>query len=309
MSDLSDELVRHKVAIEIKAVSATDMRQPNQLFEQLKDNPFGVLRVEKYGQSVAFILSPTCFDALISEGEGDYASLSLPIEGTDYEKSVQVVRHYNGEELRQRWEVTVDGVLYKMTGPWWSPLGTSTEQDMEQLIWRHHPDVARRVLERFAWSGSMLQNANSNLLKYVQNVEHVLPRIDSLLDKVHITADSIAMEIDDGTKCYLEEYSSVDMLMIDLLSYAESLLIHDELPAPLWVSYEAAHYTMKRLHERFDSLLRQRFDGELPVVEYYLETHGIFYDLESRETLPELMTGLYSYSKLKQHLEDDDLPF
>lgn len=138
-------------------ISSTELRQVGQLFDQIKADPYVVLTLMKYNSPEAVLLSSELWDLVEDALLGKARIFKVELAGfedapEDEEVPFKLVvarMHETDEGDARRWDVLVDWMAYSLVehAPG-TPVG-ELRPDGGQLVWRHHPDVARRVLSEF----------------------------------------------------------------------------------------------------------------------------------------------------------------
>ena len=125
--------------------STTELRQPAHLIARLKAAPFTPIELERYGMSEGVIVSTALWEILEGMARGEVEVMRVPVEGlgprdeTFYK--VVIVRRLGAREQSAEFEVLVDWMRYTLV------VREGDEGvDPSQKLWRHHPDVAHRVV-------------------------------------------------------------------------------------------------------------------------------------------------------------------
>lgn len=138
-------------------ISSTELRQVGQLFDQIKADPYVVLTLMKYNSPEAVLLSSELWDlvedALLGKArifKVELAGFEDAEEGEEIPFKLVVARMQDRQEDQPRqWDVLVDWMAYTLVEHAPGTPASEVRPDGQQLVWRHHADVARRVLTEF----------------------------------------------------------------------------------------------------------------------------------------------------------------
>ncbi len=142
---------------EQRVMSTTELRQFNDVFDQLNAQPYTAIRVERYGDVGAFLISPKLMNMfeLAAKGALRVFRLSVdlgPRQSEELYKQVIVTERPVTDAPYQSWDVLVDSMPYTLS----IPIDMGDEERLRpranQVLWRHHPDVVRVILEEFPWT-------------------------------------------------------------------------------------------------------------------------------------------------------------
>lgn len=134
-------------------INFTELRSTSSLLARLREEPMSAVLLERYGSQEGVVLSSALWELMLGMIRGETIHFTLPLHtGGDlpYTRAVYArrAREEDGGISQGRFEVLVDGVPYDLTI---AAPDTPPRPDYEQLIWRHHPDVAREVSQRFCF--------------------------------------------------------------------------------------------------------------------------------------------------------------
>jgi len=104
----------------------------------LERDPLTPVALTSHGTPVARVVSDELWGLLMDALDGKATVFTVPIPGSEFGKTV-VAR-----VVHDSFPVSVDGMAYTFV----PPKDNSDEPDHAQLIWRHHPDVARALVSR-----------------------------------------------------------------------------------------------------------------------------------------------------------------
>ncbi len=125
-----------------KHISSSDMNL-NALQEAFDEDPLRAVTVTRYNHVHTICVSPDMWELMCAAIAGEATLFEVPLGG-GHQKKVVARPEAPREGEVDRWGVLVDGFEYELYVREGAPEGP----DLDQKIWRHHPDVAQRILER-----------------------------------------------------------------------------------------------------------------------------------------------------------------
>ena len=143
-------------AFETSTMSMNELRQPRELTRRLQSRPFEAVELTRYEDGVGVVVSPELWSFLLEAVSGRARAFRVPMASahTDADTPTPykhiIAREHEVAGPTQRWEVLVDGMPYELVGG--GPYRAEPRPDYTQLLWKHHPEVAREILERFEWT-------------------------------------------------------------------------------------------------------------------------------------------------------------
>lgn len=124
-----------------KHIASSDMNL-NALQEAFDEDPLRAVTVTRYNHVHTICVSPDLWELMCAAIAGEATLFEVPLGGGHHKKVVARPGTL-GEGEVARWAVLIDGFEYELYVREGAPEGP----DLDQKIWRHHPDVARRILE------------------------------------------------------------------------------------------------------------------------------------------------------------------
>lgn len=166
-------------------IGLNELRQPSTVTDSLRDDPWRVLEITRYSTPEGAIISNDLWEFLqdVLAGRAQIFQVESSNSKGTFQKEVLVTERPVSGPF-QTFLVRVDRMEYQM-----SVLGSSNPETRrrpdDSLIWRHHEDVAREVLERFPWTDDHRRRADA-----LQATELDDPR------KAIARAEVLAMDLD-----------------------------------------------------------------------------------------------------------------
>lgn len=184
---------------EQRPMTTTELRQFNEVFDQLNAQPYTAIRVERYGDVGAYLISPKLMTMCELAAQGSVRVFQLPVDlgpnqGETSYKHVIATELPMSDAPYQRWDVLVDSMHYTL-----SVFGEVAEEkrlrpDAHQVIWRHHADVARAVLAAFPWTAQHSQTCGKAQRDVLGNTTGVRALIRHALDTLSISEERLSIE-------------------------------------------------------------------------------------------------------------------
>lgn len=135
-----------------------ELRQPTSLTDLLKSDPYALVSLERYGNREGVALSPQFWELIDQAMRGDATLFSLEpsgalsgMKGVPHKLVAVRARPIESKVVREL-DVWVDWVQYTLTLPTWVE---NPKPAYDQILWRHHPDVAQEVIDRFPWNADL----------------------------------------------------------------------------------------------------------------------------------------------------------
>ena len=134
--------------IKEEPLSAMQLRKMNDVFDLLRHDPYTVRPIERYGERAGMLLSPRLWEVVEGIIKGHTRVFHLPIDHVppQGEKVLTKMVVVRPGVSPQEHDVLVDWIPYTLRG---------TEPDYTQLLWRHHPDVARALTKAIMATGPL----------------------------------------------------------------------------------------------------------------------------------------------------------
>lgn len=124
-----------------KSIGLNEAKRTSALANHLRDRPLSPAVLEYRGAPVGYMLSPELWELVLSVVSREAAVFTVP-DVEFPEDGKLVVAKLVGE---REFALSIDGVPYSLKLP---SEGDATAADREQVVWRHHPDVAGAVVTR-----------------------------------------------------------------------------------------------------------------------------------------------------------------
>lgn len=135
-----------------RTMSTTQLRQFSDVFDQLNAQPFKPICIERYGDVGGYVISRELMDMFQLATQGAVRVFRLPVDlgpkqSESLYKQIIATEQPMTDAPFQRWNVLVDSMHYTLSVS--IDADERLEPDADQLLWRHHPDVALKVLHVF----------------------------------------------------------------------------------------------------------------------------------------------------------------
>ena len=215
-----DRIVRETELFERRSMTTTELRQFNEVFDQLNAHPYTAVRVERYGETGAYLISPKLMDLLEQAAQGAARVFRLPVDlptqgGELAHKLVVATELPLTDAPFQRWDVLVDSMHYALQAYGETDDATRARPDARQLIWRHHPDVARAVIEAFPWTEEHSHALGRAQQAVFGDTTGARLFVESALETLRIDEESLRIDDprDEHMRMASQEFSTLDRLV------------------------------------------------------------------------------------------------
>lgn len=188
---------------EMSTMSMNELRQPRDLTQRLQSQPFEGVELTRYDDRVGVVVSPQLWSFLLEAVEGRARAFQVPMQSSETGMDTagpckRVIAHEHAVSAAplQRWEVLVDGMRYELMSM--VPRSDEPKPDYTQLLWKHHPDVARQVLERFEWTDEHGQELTRHQRCELDDDRHAWARGRELARALRLHGQGHGVEIHDS---------------------------------------------------------------------------------------------------------------